>query len=167
MRRWQGHWHLTVSETNYIPRGTPSRVLGNWSTGFGDQNGYPSGISSDKSTKAPSTVPITKPTSVQSETPTKYRFQFIFPIILGSNVCQFHTSLAQHYLVKTSLFAIYYKVHYSGNVSGVFGVLTITVHTNILLSIQYNNRCLLWNQICIIVQQLIVYNPEVWRIHSC
>ena len=50
---------------------------------------------------------------------SKSRIQFIFPNIIGYNVCQLQTSLTPHRLMQISLFTISYKIHYSGNVYGV------------------------------------------------
>ena len=60
-----------------------------------------------------------------------------------------------------SLFTISYKNNYSSNLSGGFDVLNILVHTSRLFSLQYNERCLLWNHICILVYHIIIYHYEM------
>ena len=68
--------------------------------------------------------------------------QFILPNILGSNVFQLQTSLTTHFIVQIELFAIFYKVYSSVNVSGVFGLLTIIdLHTSDLISKLMQGAC--------------------------
>ena len=69
--RWrQQRRHLTNSEPNHNPMGSPIRVPSSSDPGFGDSSGYPSGSYSDKPTKDPSPLPIIKPASVAIKTPT-------------------------------------------------------------------------------------------------
>ena len=68
----QEHQHQNDSETNHNPRGAPRSMTGITDTQFEDSSGDPIGIMSDKPTKDPSHVPITKSPSVPGETPTKY-----------------------------------------------------------------------------------------------
>ena len=71
VRRRQQHRYMNTSDQNQNRRGAPRSVLGITATGFGDSSEDPSGSTSDKTTKYPSTVPIIKPASVPSETTTK------------------------------------------------------------------------------------------------
>ena len=82
--------------------------------------------------------------------------QLIPPNLPGSNVYQLHKSLTPHFIVMIEPFKIYYKVYSYGNVSGVFGVFIILIHTHSLFTIQYNERYFLWDQIWILVQKLII-----------
>ena len=87
---------------------------------------------------------------------SEYRIKSIFPTTLGYNVLQVQTSLTTQHLVKIALFNISYRINSSGNVSGVFGVLTIISHAASWFDIRYNERFLFWNHICILIQQLII-----------
>ena len=82
--------------------------------------------------------------------------QFIFSNIICSNICQLYISLTQYCFVKIVLLTISYKMNPPGNVPGVFGVLDIIGHTNRLFDTQYDDRCLFWNHIWILVHKLIV-----------
>ena len=73
------------------------------------------------------------------------RIKFISPNIHGSNAWKFQTSLIPLCLFHIALFSISYQINYSENVSGVFFVLNILVHTHIWIDIQDNWRWLLWN----------------------
>ena len=75
--------------------------------------------------------------------------------IISGNVCQLQTSLTPINLARFALFTIPYKIHSPCNVSCVFGILTIPSHTHSRLTIQYNQKSLLWNYIWIPVQQFM------------
>ena len=65
----------------------------------------------------------------------------------GGNVYQLQNSLTPINLVHLSLFSIPYKMYSPCNVSCVFGILTILVHTHKRLTIQYNQKIFLWNYV--------------------
>ena len=71
-----------------------------------------------------------------------HNIKFIFLNIIGSYLCQLHIILTTHCLVQISLFAIYYKVHFYGNMPGLFGVLKqISIHTADLISNIMRGAC--------------------------
>ena len=75
--------------------------------------------------------------------------------IIGSNVCQLHTSLTPVNIVHIAIFTITLKMHSPCNVPCVFSFITIIIHTQIRLTLQYNQRIFLCNYIWILVQQFM------------